>query len=414
MKDQTLGAILASPQVIVIGGGPTGLVAALNLARRQIPVTVLERKDWPVDKVCGEGLMPSGVEILRRLGVLEHLSLESEKELHYFPFKGIRYIDPSGAQAEAEFLSGSGMGIRRLHLSQALLKAVQKNPFITLCPNTEFVDFEQLDQQVWVKTLDQKTKLKGRLGPFTILLGCDGLHSRVRKLSNLNANPPGKQKRIGSRVHFAMRPWSDKVEVWWEKGIEAYITPNSSDQIEVAFIWDHDQVNPQLRGGPFSFFPELQKKLLSQKRTSNLQSIGPLAQRALKAVNGQVVLLGDALLFLDGITGEGLSMGFAQGELFADLLASSLEKAKKGILSNPFAEFEKQVSKQMQNYLRMTHLALFLTRHPKIRKWSIQLLAIFPTLFQHLLEVNMGKRSLLKILMPKVLPWRQQNLKRGP
>jgi hypothetical protein len=55
--------------VLVVGGGPVGLAAAVLAASRGMSVAVVERRTDPVDKACGEGLMPSAVAALGRLGV---------------------------------------------------------------------------------------------------------------------------------------------------------------------------------------------------------------------------------------------------------------------------------------------------------------------------------------------------------
>ncbi len=55
--------------VFVIGGGPAGLAAAIAARKRGFEVVVADSAQPPIDKACGEGLMPDGVAALARLGV---------------------------------------------------------------------------------------------------------------------------------------------------------------------------------------------------------------------------------------------------------------------------------------------------------------------------------------------------------
>jgi 2-polyprenyl-6-methoxyphenol hydroxylase-like FAD-dependent oxidoreductase len=71
--------------VFVIGGGPAGLATAIAARRHGLSVMVADGAIPPIDKPCGEGLMPDGVEALRQLGVILSAS-------EVFPFSGIRFV----------------------------------------------------------------------------------------------------------------------------------------------------------------------------------------------------------------------------------------------------------------------------------------------------------------------------------
>src|SRR5215469_690155 len=88
--------------VFVIGGGPAGLAAAIAASRQGFRVTVADGAEPPIDKACGEGLLPDGVAALQQLGI----QIPVREGL---PFRGIRFLS-SHESADAPF-SGSGFGL---------------------------------------------------------------------------------------------------------------------------------------------------------------------------------------------------------------------------------------------------------------------------------------------------------------
>ena len=62
---------ISSTDVFVIGGGPAGLAAAIAARQQGFRVVVADGAHGPIDKPCGEGLMPDGVAALERLGISE-------------------------------------------------------------------------------------------------------------------------------------------------------------------------------------------------------------------------------------------------------------------------------------------------------------------------------------------------------
>src|SRR5207249_12220122 len=75
-----------STDVFVIGGGPAGLAAAIAVRRRGFDVTVADCAIPPIDKACGEGIMPDGVGAAESLGI-------SLKRAGAQPFPGIRFCE---------------------------------------------------------------------------------------------------------------------------------------------------------------------------------------------------------------------------------------------------------------------------------------------------------------------------------
>lgn len=98
--------------LLVVGGGPAGLATAIHGARAGLDVVVAERRRGPIDKACGEGLMP---HTLRHLHALAVHPLGK-------PIRGISYRD-GDRHVDAKFKRGTGRGVRRTVLHGALIDA---------------------------------------------------------------------------------------------------------------------------------------------------------------------------------------------------------------------------------------------------------------------------------------------------
>ena len=98
--------------LLVAGGGPAGLATAILGARAGLEVVVVERRHGPVDKACGEGLMPHALAMLQGLGVNPPGK----------PFHGITYLD-GRRRVTGLFRGGAGRGVRRTALHAGLLDA---------------------------------------------------------------------------------------------------------------------------------------------------------------------------------------------------------------------------------------------------------------------------------------------------
>ncbi|WP_263730643.1 NAD(P)/FAD-dependent oxidoreductase [Cellulomonas sp. SG140] len=273
--------------VIVVGGGPVGLAAAIEARLAGLSAVVVEPRVGAIDKACGEGLMPGTLAALARLGV--------DPEGH--PLTGITYRDEQ-RRAEHAFRGGHGRGVRRTVLHGTLLARAAA---LGVDHRAARVTEVRLGP-----TSVEAAGLRGRW-----LLGCDGLHSTVRGLVGLEAGPrrgPTAPPRFGLRRHFAVAPWTDRVEVHWGADSEAYVTPVGRDEVGVALLGP--------RGADFDTalgsFPSLRRRLDGAVPTSTVRGAGPLLQRTKARTAGRVRLVGDASGYVDALTGEGLRVGLAQ------------------------------------------------------------------------------------------------------
>jgi flavin-dependent dehydrogenase len=279
--------------VLVAGGGPAGLATAIRCAQAGLSVTVAEPRSGPIDKACGEGLMPAAVTRLAAIGV--------RPAGH--PLHGIRYLD-SSHRVDALFRHGHGLGVRRTTL-HAALAARAAQLAIPVLP-VRVTGFTQHNGSVTASGLEAR-----------YLVAADGLHSVIRRACALDP-PPARHPRFGLRRHYRTAPWSDLVEVYWTPGSEAYVTPVADDLVGVAMLGSA----PGDFESRLAAFPALRERLAGAEPASGVRGAGPLRQDVQCRAAGSVLLVGDASGYLDALTGEGIGAALAQAAALADCVAA--------------------------------------------------------------------------------------------
>ena len=353
-------------KIAVIGGGPIGLMSALMLANRGHIVHVFEKGDWPKDKACGQGIMPSGVKALKKQGIEFNHGLDS------FAFDGVSYID---GQRFLKGLTGQvGIGVERRILSSKLFEKAKSFKHIHLKPGVNWKGLKEDDDQIVCHFENHPDET------YDYVFACDGLHSPVRKFL-LNERTRSEPFRMGAREHFDTTPWSQQVEVYWQDGVEAYVTPVSNSRIEVTFLWFEDSIvndggREKLRNLLFDKFPQLRKKLNLESSSLDFKGHGPFKKVALKEKVGRVFFVGDSFKFLDGITGEGISLGLKGAELIV----------------NHFQQWNYLHSLRLKflywHYSLMVFLALNLSRSLRLRSILMRGLVKVPQAFSLILRLN--------------------------
>ena len=318
--------------LLVAGAGPAGLATALFAARAGLDVTVVDPRfagaEKPIDKACGEGLMPGAVAALAEIGV----------DPPGRGFRGIGYV-AGRHRAEALFTSGAGRGVRRTDLQSALLSAVLAAGVAVLPDAVEAV--VQNDDFVTSAGVTAR-----------YLVAADGLHSPIARTLALDVAVPTGRRRWGLRRHFELEPWSDLVQVHWSDHAEAYVTPVGPGLVGVAVLsGDRRPFDDHLAA-----FPSLAARLAGVPGGA-ARGAGPLRRRTSRRVAGRVLLVGDAAGYVDALTGEGIAVSLACARGMVDCL----------VAGRP-ADYERRWSAESRRYRAITSSLLWASRRPTLRR----------------------------------------------
>ena len=328
----------------IAGGGPAGLATAIRAAQKGLRAVVVERSAEPPDKACGEGLMPSGARELEDLGVRVDESAA---------FRGIRYVQEDGSAVEARFRDGDGLGIRRTVLAKAL-----RDRALACGAEVRHATVQSAQpREDRIALVTNGGEIEARLA-----VAADGLHSPLRRAAGLEI--PGRGlERFGVRRHYAIEPWTDFVEVHWNDGVEAYVTPVGPKAVNVAFLTSRKPDFDELLAG----FPRLRV----ENPLSETRGAGPLLQRVKARHAGRLALVGDAAGYVDAITGQGLSLAFHAARALLEALPRDLSTD----LTPALRSWDSGLRLPWLRYALPAHGLVALSRRPALRRRALRALS---------------------------------------
>lgn len=355
-------------RVCVIGGGPAGLAAAIALARKNCSVTVVDCAVPPIDKPCGEGLMPDSLAGLRELGI------EIPEEAG-FPFRGIRFTDRRSSVC-AEFPNGFAKGLRRTALHEVLGRQAT-HAGVSMIWNAKHV-----------RLAKHGVSFDERFLPADLVVGADGQNSQIRRQAGLD-RITHQDRRYGFRRHYRIAPWSSYMELHWGTDSQIYVTPIAADEICVTVISRDSKLRLEQA---LDDFPELNERLRSSEPVSHELGALSLSRRLAGVQRDNVVLVGDASGSVDAITGEGICLAVKQ----AHALGTAIEHGDIGI----YQKLHRAIMKRPQ---AMASLMLRLESNVPLQRRTLASLARYPEVFERLLAVHVGVASFRELCSWRLL-----------
>jgi len=362
-----------SADVVIVGGGPAGLAAAIALRQAGADVLIADAQEPPIDKSCGEGLMPDSRNVLSRLGI--ELACSNGA-----PFSGIRFLDAQSS-ATAEFTRGEGIGVRRLVLHRLLLDRAAD-----LGVRMRWKTIVEL-------RLSHTPMLDGKALRYSYLIGADGEASRTRAWAGLNAGIL-RNRRFGFRAHFLLADDGDmgaysgasQVEVHWGDEGQAYVTPIGERKVCVAVVSRSHK--PEVFAKVMDSLPVLRKTLSRAKQLTPQRGAVTTTSSFRRVTRDNIALVGDASGSADAITGEGLSMSFRQALLLRDsIVEGSLER------------YQVQHPDILRPPQQMARVLLLMDRHAILRRRVLKAFMARPDLFAAMLRVHLHEEDLPNIVL---------------
>jgi geranylgeranyl reductase family protein len=310
--------LAASTDVVVVGAGPAGSIAALILARAGASVRLIDRARFPRDKLCGDTVNPGS------LALLDRLELRADLRVSAIPVRGMIVTGPNGASVVGEYPKGlSGIALTRRVLDQVLVDSAIDNG----------VEFDA-GLTVMRPVVSETARVTG------VSVRCGGAEQQLNARVVIAAD--GRASRLGSALglsSFAARPrrWafgayfegvdglSSRGEMHVRSNGYIGIAPLPGGIANVCVVREEKEVrgSGSRVSGELLIRAVMSDRILNERfaaatRVSDVTVLGPLAVDTRQAGCPGLLLAGDAAGFVDPMTGDGLRFAIRGGMLAAE------------------------------------------------------------------------------------------------
>jgi geranylgeranyl reductase family protein len=349
--------------VAVVGGGPAGAACAAAVRETQpdADVLVLDRAEFPRDKVCGDGIAPEALDVLAGLGIDVGALTDGFPAVPRLCLQGPRGTTVERTTQRPSVVVPRAVLDGRL-LAQVLARGVRFQRHVVRS----------------VVVHPAHVEVDGRFRA-SVLIGADGAESVVRRALGVPPNRPDRLA-VAIRGYAPVPPGAEGVQVvtTTERRWPAYAWsfPLGDGRANVGYgeLVSGGVTRAELVSGLRRLLPGVAPEQLRAHRL-------PLSTGRPRLPGGRVLLAGDAQSLINPLTGEGIFYAVLSGALAG---IASAHGAQAG------AVHRRLLRRRLGAHLRSSHIASQLSRWPMIMDAAVRAAADEQRVFDDVVRLGLA------------------------
>jgi geranylgeranyl reductase family protein len=363
-------------RICIVGAGPAGATAALFLAQKGIPSTLIDKSSFPRDKVCGDACSGKVSWVLRKLNIDKSLAFQN-KHIH-LPSWGVKFFGSQNNELKVPFKINynaikdiaPGFISKRIDFDNQLIEWVRTEPLIQFIENCPLNKFSRVDTIIRLENSKTSFSLDA-----DVVLAADGAYSSIAK-QLMQVSIPDNKNSLGLRAYFEGVQDLDAdgfIELHFLKELLPgyfWIFPLANGHANVGLGIRTDIQKDRRMNLKDTFDEIIQNHPVLSLRFKNAKLMGdvklhglPLGGHA-QISDKQLLLLGDAAALIDPFTGEGIGNAMISGMYAADVIAQNYENGN--FQAQDLKTYNQLVYKRLGSELQLSQHMQNLTKYPTL------------------------------------------------
>lgn len=371
---------MTDTEVLIVGAGPAGTSLSHFLSNKKIPHVLIDKAEFPRDKICGDGLTVDVMNTLKRMGgdmlhdFINHADL--------LPSWGFAFHSTNGKQARYDF-KDSGLPYspfftaKRLDLDQYLVDKL-RNEYCTFLTKTALVGIERLQDglNLEVETNKIKSTIKAK-----IVIGAEGEKPIVTRLLGLD-HYRNKEHLIGAlRIYYKNVQGfheNNHLEFFYTKKLApayfwAFPLPNGEANVGLGMlstaISDRKANLKNLLAETMAEHPVVSEMFKDAEPLEKPKGWGLPTATSNRLIGGnRYALIGDAAGMIEPFTGKGIGPGMVTGRLCADHIEKALQTGDFDML-----DYHTHVYNYYKSEIKLGYTLQRTLKHPLLLNSAISL-----------------------------------------
>lgn len=370
-------------EVIIIGGGLAGLIAAIHLSKRYFSVTVIEKNEFPKHKVCGEYISNEVLPYLEWLDI-------KIADLKPTDITKLKFSTVNGKSITSDLPMG-GFGISRYELDFYLYKKAIENGCKIIKDEVQNIVFNNnLFEVATTNGFNLKSK---------IVLGAFGKRSNLDLLLNRDFIQK-KSPWLAVKAHYSGEFDADFVGLHNFNGGYCGVSKVENEIINICYLVRYNSFKKYKNIADFQEMvlkknPHLKQVLENSKLLFEKPlTISQISFEKKLPVENHILMIGDTAGLIHPLCGNGMAMAIHSAKIASDLVEKYLSNKIKSRL-----ELEKKYTKKwtfnFKSRLKMGRVLAKLLLQPKLSNVLLRILIIFPFVLKFIIKKTHGKPILV-------------------
>jgi len=364
-------------EICIVGAGPGGAGAALQLAYKNIPSVLIDKATFPRDKICGDALSGKVVTVLNRMDPQILRRFRGEKQS--VGVWGLKFVVPDLQELNLVFKNDTGVerpspGLvaTRMDFDDFLIRETRRHECIQMHEEVSIDHYEKTEEGYLLSN-----KAKTFQVACKVLIVANGAHSAFTR-HHAGLEKDNKHYAGGIRAYYKNVGGIDEnsmaIELHYLKELVPgylWIFPLPDGKANVGLGMRSDKISERKFNMKKSLLDILENHPKLSQRFKNAELIGdikgfglPLGSKKRNISGDHYMLVGDAGHLIDPLTGEGIGNALYSGVIAADQAIKCLE-------ANTFSakfmlDYDRRVQRVMGKELRISHFFQRIMFYPRV------------------------------------------------